>query len=197
MLTVAFVRHGLTDWNLEGRMQGHTDIPLNVTGRQQAAALATRLQKECWDAVYASPLSRARETAEIIARRLDLPVETDERLLERGHGQIEGTTVPERIAQWGENWQNLELGIEHAEPLSLRGTSFFLSLMNQYPNANKRIIVVSHGGLIRFTLKKLVPQTEVIPVGNTSLTRLHCVDECWNCELFNCMEHLTEAFLLT
>lgn len=195
MLTVAFVRHGLTDWNLEGRMQGHADIPLNAIGRQQAEALAVRLQEESWDAVYSSPLSRARQTAEIIARPLDLQIEADERLLERGHGKIEGTTLSDRIEKWGENWRDMELGIESIEALSCRGTSFFLSLVKQYPNADKRIIVVSHGGLIGFTLKKLVPQEVITPVGNTSITRLRWDNECWNCELFNCMEHFTEVSL--
>jgi broad specificity phosphatase PhoE len=71
------VRHGETDWNAEGRLQGHTDRPLNDYGRRQARALADELEGEELDAVYSSDLVRARETAEIVAERLCLEVVLD------------------------------------------------------------------------------------------------------------------------
>ena len=89
-VTLWLVRHGETDWNDAGRIQGHTDIPLNETGRRQARNVARRLASQSFAAVYASDLSRARETAEIIAAEHCLPVQTDARLRERCHGQLEG-----------------------------------------------------------------------------------------------------------
>ena len=67
------VRHGETDWNLQRRIQGSTDIPLNDTGREQAAATGRLLARREWDAIYSSPLSRAIETGELIAREVGLP----------------------------------------------------------------------------------------------------------------------------
>ena len=70
----ALIRHGQTDWNAQRRLQGRTDIPLNDTGRAQAEAAATRIDRAEWDLVVSSSLGRARETAAILATRLDLPV---------------------------------------------------------------------------------------------------------------------------
>ncbi|NPV56099.1 MAG: histidine phosphatase family protein [Anaerolineae bacterium] len=89
-MTLWLVRHGETDWNNAGRIQGHTDIPLNENGRKQARKAAQRLAEQRFDAAYASDLSRARETAEIIAAAHGLPVQTDPRLRERSHGSLEG-----------------------------------------------------------------------------------------------------------
>src|SRR5581483_12433051 len=80
MTTLLLVRHGETDWNSERRWQGHADEPLNETGRAQAREVADELADRSIDAVYSSDLSRARETAEIIAARLGLSVTTDARL---------------------------------------------------------------------------------------------------------------------
>ena len=71
-LRIYLARHGQTDWNVEGRMQGGTDIPLNATGRQQAAALKDHLKDVRFDAVYSSTLSRSRETAEIVRGQVPL-----------------------------------------------------------------------------------------------------------------------------
>ena len=91
-----FARHGETDWNFEGRLQGHTDRPLNAYGREQAEALAGRLAREDVAAIYASDLARARETAEIVGERLGLPVVLDPDLREKDWGTWEGLTAVER-----------------------------------------------------------------------------------------------------
>jgi broad specificity phosphatase PhoE len=88
--TLLLVRHGETDWNAEGRLQGHTDMPLNDLGRRQARALADELAGDGIEAVYSSDLARASETAEIVAERLGLPVGLDPDLREKDWGTWEG-----------------------------------------------------------------------------------------------------------
>src|SRR5436190_1312043 len=92
MTTLLLVRHGETDWNAAGRLQGHTDRPLNEYGRRQAKELADRLAGEGADAIYASDLSRAKETAEIVGERLGLTVVIDADLREKNWGSWEGLT---------------------------------------------------------------------------------------------------------
>jgi len=89
------LRHGETDWNREGRYQGCIDTPLSARGRAQAAAAAHALSRSSLGAVYASPLARARETAEAIARPHGLAVRPREALNEICHGAWEGLTVEE------------------------------------------------------------------------------------------------------
>ena len=105
MTTIYLVRHGETDWNLARRIQGSTDIPLNQTGRDQAAVTGALLANRSWDGVYASPLARAYETGEIIARELGLPApEAVPEVAERRYGEAEGLTGDEIDARFpGEN----------------------------------------------------------------------------------------------
>ena len=90
-----FLRHGQTDWNAQGRIQGHTDMPLNETGLAQARAAAERLVDQSIDAIVSSPLIRARRTAEIVAERLRLPLRLDPELMERSFGRFEGRILAE------------------------------------------------------------------------------------------------------
>ena len=104
MTDLVLVRHGETEWNRIGRVQGRTDIPLNDTGRQQARETAERLRErgDRFDAVVASPLSRAAETARIVADGLDLgAVELVDALVERDYGGAEGMTGAEIDARFG------------------------------------------------------------------------------------------------
>jgi probable phosphoglycerate mutase len=85
-----FLRHGQTDWNVEGRIQGHTDTPLNSTGLQQAYTAAQKLTGHPITHIVSSPLIRALKTAAITAESVRLPVHVDSRLMERTFGSIEG-----------------------------------------------------------------------------------------------------------
>ena len=92
---IVAIRHGETTWNVDTRIQGHLDIPLNATGRQQAARMARALQGEPIAAVYASDLTRAWETAGYLGRAQGLDVTAEEGLRERGFGDFEGKTFAE------------------------------------------------------------------------------------------------------
>ena len=133
------VRHGETDWNAEGKLQGHTDRPLNDYGRRQAQALADRLVDEDIDALYASDLSRARETAEILGETLGLAVDVDPDLREKNWGSWEGLTSEERlhVAYEGETSE------EHRER-TLRAVE---RIAGRHPSG--RVVVVTHGGSLR------------------------------------------------
>lgn len=196
MTRIGLVRHGSTPWNKEGRAQGSADIPLDEKGRAGAEKLGARLAEEDWDFIYASPLLRAKQTAEIIGEKIGgKPIQLDPRLREAGGGQIEGTTEAERIAKWGDNWRELDLGLEQADSVVKRVLPFLKEVTTQYPN--KKILIVSHGGVIKHLLKKIVPHaSSEEPLKNTSLTRLIWTVEGWDCELFNCTQHLEEKGMI-
>jgi broad specificity phosphatase PhoE len=137
--TLLLVRHGETDWNAEGRLQGHTDRPLNEYGRRQAKELAERLADEPVDAIYASDLSRAKETAEIVGERLGLPVVIDADLREKNWGNWEGLTGDERVHVVFEG----ESTEEHRDRV-LRAVR---RIVERHPG--QRIVVVTHGGSLR------------------------------------------------
>jgi 2,3-bisphosphoglycerate-dependent phosphoglycerate mutase len=194
MTTIGLVRHGITEWNLLGIAQGSSDIPLNETGRQQAAALAERLSlEEPWDMIVSSDLVRAKETAEIIARCLKLPVSFfDKRIREMSGGLIEGTTEEERVKKWGPDWRNLDLEMESREDVAKRGTDFLEEVLINHKG--KRVLMVSHGGLIGTTLKSMFPDRfKETDMGNTSITILENLESKWDCTLFNCTKHLAPS----
>ena len=97
-------RHGETDWNKENRFQGHTDIPLNENGRNQARKLAAQLSSRRIQAILTSDLSRAMETAQILAENLGgIPIQIDERLREAHLGEAQGKTFDEIKSFFGED----------------------------------------------------------------------------------------------
>lgn len=102
--TVILVRHAETTWNRERRMQGTTDTQLSDVGRAQAEALARRLANETFSALYSSDLSRARETARVIARHSRRELRLDPRLRERAFGVFEGLTADEIRARYPEEY---------------------------------------------------------------------------------------------
>lgn len=191
MTRIGWIRHGVTQWNKEGRAQGMSDIPLDAEGLAQAEMLGKRLKGEKWDFVYSSDLIRAKVTAETIANHIGCEeVRLDVRLREMGGGLIEGTTVVERIAQWGASWAQLDLDRESPESVIRRGTEVKQELVQRHPGAN--ILVVSHGALIGRCLEQWVPSAySGVHLKNTSLTTIyHSTEGRWECELYNCARHL-------
>ncbi|CAN5338450.1 hypothetical protein BH18ACT12_BH18ACT12_04690 [soil metagenome] len=152
MTTLLLVRHGETDWNRDGRWQGLSDTRLNDRGREQARELVTQL--DGIDVVYSSDLARARETAEIVAERLNLDVRFDERLRERGFGEWEGLNSVEievRFAEAHRLWKAGEgAGASNAEPFdafAARIHDFLEEILERH--RGESVLVVSHGGSIR------------------------------------------------
>ncbi len=110
MTRLLLIRHGETDWNVEGRYQGQADPPLNARGLAQARALAVRWQREGIRpaAIYASPLQRAWQTAEILAQATGAPLHAEPRLKEIGLGAWEGVLTPEIMRRWPETFRHWE-----------------------------------------------------------------------------------------
>jgi broad specificity phosphatase PhoE len=151
--TIFLARHGESDWNVAKRFQGHSDRPLTERGREQAHALADLVGAEKIDAVYTSPLSRARETAEIVAARAGLEAVALPELREVDTGSWSGlsradveTRFPEGFARWrsgGSGWEDGESYEEMAE----RVIGALRKIAEDHPDG--RVLVISHGGPIR------------------------------------------------
>jgi 2,3-bisphosphoglycerate-dependent phosphoglycerate mutase len=137
--TLLLVRHGETDWNAVGRLQGHTDRPLSDFGRRQARQLAAELEDEPLDAIYTSDLSRARETAEIAGERLGLPVVLDPDLREKDWGTWEGLTSVER--------DRVEFVGESTEAHQERILGALRRIAERHPGGC--VLIVTHGGSMR------------------------------------------------
>jgi len=192
-MLIGLIRHGLTDWNAVGKIQGQSDIPLNDEGRQQAEMLAERLQQETyqWDYCITSSLSRAEETGAIIAAKLNVPLlAPDQRIRERAYGQVEGLTAEEREHKWGKDWNQLDLGQESNEQLQSRALAFLADLSTKYSNRN--ILVVSHGGFLAQLYNALYQDKYSERIGNLSLTILEKKEQEWNPLLYNCSQHILQ-----
>jgi broad specificity phosphatase PhoE len=138
--TLLLVRHGETDWNADGRLQGHTDRPLSDFGCRQAQQLAAELADEELEAIYSSDLARARETAEIVGERLGLPVALDPDLREKDWGNWEGLTTVER--------DRVEFVGESTEAHQERMLRALRRISERHPG-DGRVLVVTHGGSMR------------------------------------------------
>ncbi len=163
-------RHGETDWNRERRFQGHTDIPLNEQGRQQALQLKTELAPFSPELILSSDLSRALETAQIVSEGLFVPIHVSEGLREAKLGNPEGQLRDDIIKNYGEqNWQqwlsidpkDIDFAFPNGETKRQqrdRALKFILQEMEGRPEL-KSLAVSTHGG----TLRRLVHHCEGAP----------------------------------
>jgi broad specificity phosphatase PhoE len=192
------IRHGETDWNVNGRWQGQASVPLNALGQQQAAITAAYLSTlgVAYTAIYASDLSRAAVTAALIAQKIGLSVQHDPRLREIDVGEWQGLTEEEvrawdaeRLAQVrrdpqaavrpsGESWQQV----------SDRAMSVMRELHRRHPTGE--VLVVSHGGTIRSVLSALALAFPSAPLGNCSRTLLSAAADQWTLDAYNLTDHL-------
>ncbi|MGE5140642.1 MAG: histidine phosphatase family protein [Rudaea sp.] len=163
MLKIYVVRHGETDWNVEGRVQGWTDTPLNAKGLAQARLIAARLgQEKGFAAIYSSPLQRAWRTAEDIAGTVGLSPVAEPRLKERCLGMIEGHTFleieqqhPELYRRWRQDPRRVALpGEEARETFQDRIRGLLEELQARHPDG--RIILVTHGGTLAMIVATVI-----------------------------------------
>ncbi len=151
---IILIRHGITDWNLARRYQGHTDIPLNEKGREQARELASMLAKEPIDVIYSSDLSRAYETAQIIAEGRNIPIQKSKTLRETHFGQWEGLTMDEIYSKCPEDVTRLKKdpvhgkrpGGESRKMMYERVKTTLEKIIRDHPG--KTVAVVSHQGAL-------------------------------------------------
>ncbi len=163
------VRHGQTDWNLRGRYQGNTDMPLNATGLAQAAELAKIVDGSHLRAIYSSDLQRAYVTAQAVAERWQLPIHRDARLREVRLGEWEGLDVGEIKERYPANWAERSADPLFARPLG--GESVYDVAQRVWPAVDEiaaahppgPVLVVAHG----LVLATLICATTNTPLNQT------------------------------
>lgn len=181
---VLLIRHGETDWNVEQRWQGHTNIHLNQTGIAQAEGLAASPQCSSLEALLSSDLARAYQTAQIIARRLSIPLFAAKRLREVDVGRAEGLGYQEVVERFGpeaiRRWRSvnpfdLDFAFERGET-KIEVVRRALKAITQFLHSveTESVGVVTHGMLIRTLIHYLFPELEkplqVPNCGHFSLT---------------------------
>jgi probable phosphoglycerate mutase len=203
MVTLYAVRHGETDYNREDRVQGSHDSNLTDFGRAQAGALAERFRGEEINALFSSPLKRARETAEVISEALG-GIETGihDDLMELRCGEFEGVLFEEikrnhweKFLTWLREPDVQAPGGESMNQLYDRVSSALKEILANF-DGDGRVLVVSHAGVVRMTLASLVG----VPVGvstsfsltNASVSTFNLRRGRWTCHSWNDTSHLGE-----
>jgi probable phosphoglycerate mutase len=178
------VRHGETAWNVDTRLQGQLDVPLNARGCEQARLLARALSEEPPQAIYSSDLQRARVTAEAVGAAVGLPVQEDAGLRERHFGIWQGHTYAEVEVgwpEWADRWRRREpaFGPEGGETLQGffdRSVAAVAAIVSRH--AGQSVLIVSHGGVLDCLYRAAThlaldaPRTWQLP--NTGINRLLC-----------------------
>ena len=176
---LGLLRHGQTDWNINFLLQGVTDIPMNQTGIEQVKLAAQAIKAEDWDVILTSPLSRARQTAEIIASQHGYTeIIEQELLIERSFGEAEGLSHE----QWRAKYSNLDVipGGESRTQLAERSRLLLETISQEL--AGKRVLAISHGALIRALIA--IASNNELPrdgerLGNASLNVVKHIDNSW------------------
>ena len=176
------IRHGETDWNVCTRIQGHLDIPLSATGRWQAARLASALREQTIQAIYASDLTRAWETAQFVARTLAISVVKEEGLRERHFGDFEGKTFAEIEAELPDQALRWRRRDPHFAPnggetlVALRDRVLKTATRLAARHSGEQIALVGHGGvmdvLYRAATRLEIQAPRTWELGNAAINRL-------------------------
>ena len=199
------IRHGETAWNVDTRIQGHLDIPLNETGHWQAERLGQALAGEEIAAIYASDLSRAHETAMYVGRATGVPVAAELGLRERGFGDFEGRTFAEievALPDQAERWRKRDpsfapVGGESLLQVQERVLATVDRLARQHPG--ELIVMVGHGGvmdvLYRAATRLDLQAARTWLLGNTAVNRLLWTPEGLSLVGWSDTQHLADAVL--
>ena len=197
------VRHGETQWNVQQRIQGHGDSPLTARGEAQADAIAARLARERFDALIASDLGRAMQTAQRIAARTGHAVIPDARLRERNFGIGEGLTYAEIDERFpGAFSRTQEMDPDYLVPGGETRRHFHHRVMQAFEalaleHYGKRIAVVAHGGVLAAIYRVVhdipVAQPHTIPIANASYNAITFQADTWNLEAWDDVAHLPAA----
>jgi len=185
MTTFFCMRHGLTDWNVESRIQGNTDTALNEKGRNMAREWAKTLEHGGLDLMVTSTLGRAGETGAIINETLDLPVIEDERLCEQDWGEWTGLTKKDlgdmrKLVRQQENkgFDFRPKGGESRNEVLMRVCDALIDISDDYPG--KSILVVTHSGVLKclaYALSGLdFKPGEPVPIKDYTLHRIECME---------------------
>ena len=158
MTKVVFIRHGQTEWNVNGRYQGQSDVPLSPTGKEQARLLAENFPVAHIDAIYASDLSRAMFTAQAVADKFNLPVQPEPAFRELCFGDWEGLTYAEITSQWPDAMSNF---INHPDIMDIPNGENFpevqaraMKRLNEIIalHDGQTIVITAHGAVLRTIL---------------------------------------------
>ncbi|MEO6920082.1 MAG: histidine phosphatase family protein [Collimonas sp.] len=190
-IEILLIRHGETDWNLERRLQGHLDIPLNQVGQRQALALARSLDGITLDAIFSSDLQRAQQTAAPLAAARNLPLQVDASLRERCYGALEGLRYPEAAQRFPEAYAALmERAVDFRYPAGVHAAETMREFYERAVRTllavparadQRRIAIVTHGGVLdciyRYANSLALEQPRSCDIFNASINRLS-----WNPE---------------
>ena len=200
---IYITRHGETEWNAEGRIQGHTDVPLSARGREQAQMLARRLATVRIDAAYSSDLSRASETARVALGERDTALTLTPELREYNKGVFEGLTAAEYGQQYPELYEaSMANDLDFAPPEgeTIRQTSARLSGIFQRVRAahlEENVLIVGHGGSLRAGIVSLLDlpleANWKFVMHNCSLTVVHTYADNAVLHLYNDTSHIDGA----
>ncbi|MCH1626394.1 histidine phosphatase family protein [Ferdinandcohnia quinoae] len=194
MTTICLIRHGETDWNAIGRIQGRTDIPLNEKGIRQAQLCRDFFKGSTeWDVIITSTLQRARQTAEIINESIGLSFLEMEEFVERGFGEVEGMTIEERTKLYPDGQYPNQ---EDVETLLNRLMSGLKKIQQEYEN--KKVLLVVHGAVINAILDEV--SNGKLGYGksrlrNASFSHIHFENGEWELQKYNQVSHLTPEFI--
>ena len=197
------IRHGETAWNAEGRVQGQTDVPLSPVGEAQARALCHALAGERFIALYASDLSRVRQTAAPAAARLGLPVRLEPRLRERHYGKFETLTYAEARERLPEDYARFrakELDYDFGSGESLR--NFYARAVACVTDIARRhvgdaVLVFTHGGVLEMVYRHAhgrgLSDARDFEIPNAALNWIEVGAAGWRVREWARVEHLDRA----